>query len=76
MGRMHSGGKGISSSVIPYSRTLPSWLKTSAESVEESILRLSKVRRNVLSVIGVGLILTEFACTEGRDSLADWCHPP
>lgn len=27
MGRMHSGGKGISQSAIPYKRSPPSWLK-------------------------------------------------
>jgi small subunit ribosomal protein S13e len=32
MGRMHSKGKGMSGSALPYKRTPPSWLKvTSAE---------------------------------------------
>lgn len=28
MGRLHSNGKGISASAIPYSRNPPSWVKT------------------------------------------------
>uniref|UniRef100_A0A6N2MK23 Small ribosomal subunit protein uS15 N-terminal domain-containing protein n=1 Tax=Salix viminalis TaxID=40686 RepID=A0A6N2MK23_SALVM len=31
MGRMHSGGKGISASALPYKRTPPNWLKISAQ---------------------------------------------
>ena len=42
MGRMHSKGKGISASAIPYSRNPPSWLKTSPEAVEEQICKLAK----------------------------------
>merc|ERR1712099_67444 len=42
MGRMHSGGKGISASAIPYSRTAPAWLKTTPEQVVEQICRLAK----------------------------------
>uniref|UniRef100_A0A2P2K891 40S ribosomal protein S13 n=1 Tax=Rhizophora mucronata TaxID=61149 RepID=A0A2P2K891_RHIMU len=33
MGRMHSRGKGISASALPYKRTPPSWLKISAHDV-------------------------------------------
>ncbi|KAJ6676229.1 RIBOSOMAL PROTEIN S15P/S13E, partial [Salix viminalis] len=33
MGRMHSHGKGISASALPYKRTPPSWLKISAQDV-------------------------------------------
>jgi hypothetical protein len=39
---MHSNGKGISSSAIPYSRTPPAWLKTSPEQVVEQICKLAK----------------------------------
>ncbi|KAF9104272.1 ribosomal 40S subunit protein S13 [Mortierella sp. AM989] len=42
MGRMHSSGKGISSSALPYKRSPPSWLKTSPEDVCESIFKLAK----------------------------------
>jgi small subunit ribosomal protein S13e len=42
MGRMHSNGKGISSSTIPYSRNAPAWLKTTPEQVVDQICKLAK----------------------------------
>ena len=42
MGRMHSGGKGISKSALPYKRTPPSWLKVTATQVEENVCKLAK----------------------------------
>ena len=42
MGRMHSNGKGISASAIPYSRTPPAWLKTTPEQVVDQICKLAK----------------------------------
>jgi small subunit ribosomal protein S13e len=33
MGRMHSKGKGMSSSALPYRRSAPSWLKTTPAEV-------------------------------------------
>ena len=33
MGRMHAPGKGISDSALPYKRTPPSWLRTTATEV-------------------------------------------
>lgn len=42
MGRLHSKGKGISSSAIPYSRTPPAWLKTTPEQVIDQICKLAK----------------------------------
>ena len=33
MGRMHSNGKGMSGSALPYKRTPPSWLKTNSGEV-------------------------------------------
>ncbi|KAL7792974.1 ribosomal S13/S15 N-terminal domain-containing protein [Trichoderma ceciliae] len=42
MGRLHSNGKGISSSAIPYSRAAPSWLKTTPEQVVDQICKLAK----------------------------------
>ncbi|KAJ5238736.1 hypothetical protein N7468_003355 [Penicillium chermesinum] len=42
MGRLHSKGKGIASSAIPYSRTPPAWLKTTPEQVVEHITKLAK----------------------------------
>jgi hypothetical protein len=42
MGRLHSNGKGISASAIPYSRTPPAWLKTTPEQVVDQICKLAK----------------------------------
>ena len=36
MGRMHSRGKGMSSSALPYKRSPPSWLKIRPEEVRSS----------------------------------------
>ncbi len=52
MGRMHSGGKGISSSALPYKRSPPSWLKTTASQVEDHVQKLAK-RGLTPSQIGV-----------------------
>ena len=42
MGRMHSGGKGITKSALPYKRTPPSWLKATAPQVEDHVCKLAK----------------------------------
>lgn len=42
MGRLHSNGKGISASAVPYSRNPPSWLKTTPDQVVEQICKLAK----------------------------------
>ncbi|PNY25747.1 40S ribosomal protein S13 [Tolypocladium capitatum] len=42
MGRLHSNGKGISASAIPYSRAAPAWLKTTPEQVVEQIAKLAR----------------------------------
>jgi hypothetical protein len=42
MGRMHSGGKGMASSAIPYKRTPPSWAKATPKDVEEHVCKLAK----------------------------------
>jgi len=42
MGRMHSGGKGISKSALPYKRAPPSWVKITPEQVEEHVCKLAK----------------------------------
>ncbi|GLI79103.1 ribosomal 40S subunit protein S13 [Penicillium ochrochloron] len=42
MGRLHSKGKGISSSALPYSRAAPAWLKTTPEQVVDHICKLAK----------------------------------
>jgi small subunit ribosomal protein S13e len=42
MGRLHSKGKGIAASAIPYSRNPPSWLKTTPDQVVDQICKLAK----------------------------------
>jgi len=49
---MHSGGKGISKSSLPYKRSPASWVKASPESVEEHVNKLAK-RGLTPSQIGV-----------------------
>lgn len=39
---MHSKGKGMSSSALPYSRTPPSWCKADAAEVSEQIFKYAK----------------------------------
>jgi len=39
---MHSGGKGISSSALPYKRTPPSWSKAKKSEVEDHVQKLAK----------------------------------
>ena len=39
---MHSGGKGIAKSSLPYKRSPPSWLKATATQVEEHVNKLAK----------------------------------
>mmetsp|Transcript_3310 Transcript_3310/g.6779 ORF Transcript_3310/g.6779 Transcript_3310/m.6779 type:complete len:152 (-) Transcript_3310:83-538(-) len=52
MGRMHTGGKGISKSSLPYKRSPASWVKTTADQVEEHVNKLAK-RGLTPSQIGV-----------------------
>jgi len=42
MGRMHSNGKGISDSALPYKRTPPAWLKLGTNEIVDHIVKLSK----------------------------------
>ncbi|KAF3911886.1 hypothetical protein AA313_de0210267 [Arthrobotrys entomopaga] len=42
MGRLHSKGKGISSSAIPYSRTAPTWFKTAPDAIVDQICKLAR----------------------------------
>ncbi|MBD5001895.1 30S ribosomal protein S15, partial [Xanthomonas citri pv. citri] len=39
---MHSGGKGISQSALPYRRSVPTWLKMKKEECEDHIVKLAK----------------------------------
>lgn len=56
MGRLHSNGKGISASAIPYSRAPPAWLKTTPEQVVEQI---SKLARKGATPSQIGVILRD-----------------
>ena len=49
---MHSKGKGISASALPYRRSQPSWSKATPEDVQEQIFKLAK-RGLAPSQIGV-----------------------
>jgi len=42
MGRMHSNGKGISSSALPFRRKAPKWITLSPSAVVELIVKLAK----------------------------------
>ena len=54
MGRLHSNGKGISASAIPYSRTAAAWVKTTPEQLVDQICKLAK-KGATPSQIGVTL---------------------
>merc|ERR1712046_485382 len=56
MGGMHSKGKGISKSALPYRRTPPSWLKTSPTEVLEQVTKLAK---KGLTPSQIGVILRD-----------------
>ena len=56
MARMHTPGKGISGSAIPYSRRAPSWLKTTSEEAKELI---SKLAKKGLTPSQVGIVLRD-----------------
>eukprot|EP00766_Chilomastix_caulleryi_P000776 gnl/Chilomastix_caulleri/1754.p1 GENE.gnl/Chilomastix_caulleri/1754~~gnl/Chilomastix_caulleri/1754.p1 ORF type:complete len:176 (+),score=39.24 gnl/Chilomastix_caulleri/1754:64-528(+) len=54
MGRLHSKGKGISRSSLPYVRAPPSWIKMSAEEISQLICQLAK-KGTPVSKIGLTL---------------------
>lgn len=56
MGRMHSKGKGMSSSALPYKRSAPSWCKTTAQDVIEQI---SKLARKGMTPSAIGVLLRD-----------------
>mmetsp|Transcript_29117 Transcript_29117/g.40214 ORF Transcript_29117/g.40214 Transcript_29117/m.40214 type:complete len:152 (+) Transcript_29117:68-523(+) len=56
MGRMHSKGKGMSSSALPYKRSAPSWLKITTGEVEEHCCKLAK---KGLTPSQIGVILRD-----------------
>merc|ERR1711939_1107165 len=56
MGRMHSKGKGMSKSALPYKRTPPSWLKSTTSEVVELICKLA---RKGMKPTQIGVILRD-----------------
>ncbi|WOO77387.1 40S ribosomal protein S13 [Vanrija pseudolonga] len=56
MGRMHSKGKGISASALPYRRSQPSWSKATSDEVADQIFKLA---RRGLSPSQIGVILRD-----------------
>mmetsp|Transcript_22163 Transcript_22163/g.21866 ORF Transcript_22163/g.21866 Transcript_22163/m.21866 type:complete len:152 (+) Transcript_22163:36-491(+) len=56
MGRMHSKGKGMSSSALPYKRTPPSWCKTTSAEVTEHICKLA---RKGMTPSQIGVVLRD-----------------
>ncbi|KAL1894640.1 ribosomal 40S subunit protein S13 [Ceratocystis pirilliformis] len=56
MGRLHSNGKGISASTIPYSRTAPAWQKTTPDQVSDQICKLA---RKGASPSQIGVVLRD-----------------
>ncbi len=54
MGRMHSNGKGMSASALPYKRSPPSWCKTTSTEVIDQICKLAR-KGMTPSAIGVML---------------------
>lgn len=53
---MHTPGKGISDSALPYNRNPPSWLKTTPEEVSEMICKLA---RKGVTPSQIGIILRD-----------------
>ena len=53
---MHSGGKGISRSALPYKKTPPGWLKVTKEEVGDHVCKLAK---KGLTPSQIGLILRD-----------------
>lgn len=56
MGRMHSNGKGIARSALPYRKSPPSWCKTEPEQVKDEI---SKYAKKGLTPSQIGVILRD-----------------
>ena len=56
MGRMHSAGKGISQSALPYRRSVPTWLKLTSDETKDQIYKLA---RKGLTPSQIGVILRD-----------------
>jgi small subunit ribosomal protein S13e len=59
MGRMHTSGKGMSDSALPYRRSSPSWFKTTSSEVREQIVKLAK---KGLTPSQIGVVLRDIHC--------------
>lgn len=62
MGRMHSSGKGISKSALPYKRTPPSWSKMTASQVEDFVIKFAKKGLTPSQVIILKIFALERIC--------------
>ena len=72
MGRMHSGGKGIASSSLPYKRNPAAWLKVSPSQVEDHVNKLAK---RGLTPSQVSEYLKKKICTPFlHKHESDWCN--
>ena len=56
MGRMHTPGKGIANSALPYKRAPPAWLVRSPKEVNEQVIKLA---RKGLTPSQIGVILRD-----------------
>ena len=56
MGRMHSGGKGISSSALPYRRKPSKWITISPSAVTELIVKLAKKGKIMIFYLKLNII--------------------
>ena len=56
MVRMHTPGKGIAQSALPYKRSVPTWQKLTADEVKDTIYKLSK---KGLTPSQIGVILRD-----------------
>eukprot|EP00999_Lentomonas_sp_LEN2_P001354 NODE_2388_length_581_cov_162.308370_g2338_i0.p2 GENE.NODE_2388_length_581_cov_162.308370_g2338_i0~~NODE_2388_length_581_cov_162.308370_g2338_i0.p2 ORF type:complete len:152 (+),score=37.59 NODE_2388_length_581_cov_162.308370_g2338_i0:94-549(+) len=56
MGRMHTPGKGISRSSIPYRKSVPSWLKTTTPEVVDLICKFA---RKGMTPSQIGVVLRD-----------------
>jgi len=56
MGRMHSRGKGIATSALPYRRTPASWVKLSPQELNELVCKFA---RKGLTPSQIGVILRD-----------------
>ena len=80
MGRMHSRGKGMSSSALPYKKSPPSWLKTS--STEVSLVAEQYAGKHLflwsskstVYIRCVGRRADWQVCQEGCNPFPNWCH--